>query len=121
MSVGVVIRDDLGRVVAAQSKVIPLITDPTSAEAVAAWHAVLLGREVGGVRLLLEGDSAEVVSALNGEDPCHRMYGQLIEDIKSYFAHFSSVKVRHVQREANKAAHILAKCAISQLLDKVWV
>jgi hypothetical protein len=27
----------------------------------------------------------------------------------------------HVGRKSNKAAHVLAKCAISQLLDKTWV
>jgi ribonuclease HI len=121
MGVRVIIRDDKGNVVAAQSKVIPFITDPTSAEALAAWHAILLAREVGGKRVLLEGDSAEVVYALSGEGPCYRLYGQLIEDTKIYLAYFTSIKVMHVQRNANKATHVLAKCAISQLLDKVWI
>jgi hypothetical protein len=53
MGVGVIIRDDKGSVVAAQSKVIPFIFDSTSAEVLAAWHAVLLAREVGGMRWFL--------------------------------------------------------------------
>jgi hypothetical protein len=107
MGVGVVIWDDMGSVVVAQSKVIPYTNDPTSTEALAAWHAVLLGREVRGMRVLLEGDSAEVVTALSGEGPCYQMYCQLIDNTKSYLAHFSSIKVTHVRRDANKAAHTL--------------
>jgi hypothetical protein len=29
--------------------------------------------------------------------------------------------VHHVKREANMAAHVLAKCALSHFLDKIWV
>lgn len=42
MGVGVVIRDDIGRVLAARMKVILYITDPAAAEALAAWEAVVL-------------------------------------------------------------------------------
>jgi hypothetical protein len=35
--------------------------------------------------------------------------------------HFSAVEVRHVRREANTAAHELAKCEISLLWNNTWV
>jgi hypothetical protein len=47
MGVGVVIWDVDGRVVAAQTKVVPYITDPLAAESLATWYAVLLGIDRG--------------------------------------------------------------------------
>jgi len=38
-------------------RVVPYILDPPSAEAMGAWAAVLLGRDVGGTTIILEGDS----------------------------------------------------------------
>jgi hypothetical protein len=121
MGVGVIIRDEFGSVVAAQSKLFPFITDPTTADVVAASFAVLLDREVGGRQIILEGDSSVVVSALKEEGSCSRVYGQLVDDIKAVLAHFLIVEIVYVQRDLNKGAHVLAKCAISQLLDKVWI
>lgn len=107
------IRDAEGRVVAAQAKFFPYIIDPHSAEAVSAWYAVQLGREVGGESIILEGDSLEVVSALQRKDSNYQVFGHLLADIQAFFSHFISVEVVHVRRDANKAAHVLAKCAIS--------
>jgi len=121
MGVGIVIRDAEGRLVAAKTKTVPYIVDPTAAETMAAWFAVEFGRELGAARVVLEGDSLVVVSGLRTVDPCNRFFGQLIDDIKSSFSHFSAVEVRHVRREANTAAHELAKCAISLLWNNTWV
>jgi hypothetical protein len=57
MGIGVVIRDEEGSMVAASARTIPYILDPPSAEAMGAWAAVLLGRDVGGTTIILEGDS----------------------------------------------------------------
>jgi hypothetical protein len=81
---------------------------------------VLLGKEVGGNRIILKGDSSIVISALRDEGPCNRAYGQVVDDIKTYLTHFIFVEVVHVRRNANKAIHVLAKCAISQLLDNIY-
>lgn len=106
MGVGVVIRDATGRVLAARTKVILYITDPAAAEALAAWDAVVLAREMGGRWILLEGDSSVIVSALGAREPSHRNYGQILNDIKSLFSHFSLVEVQHVRRSANRVAHV---------------
>jgi hypothetical protein len=54
------------------------------------------------------------------KDPATDYMASLLKILKS-IAHFTSIKVMHVRRDANKAAHVLAKCAISQLLDRVWI
>lgn len=62
-----------------------------------------------------------VTSALKKKAVCNQAYGQIIEDIRTSFHSFPYVDVYHVKRGANMAAHVLAKCAISQSLDKVWI
>lgn len=120
MGIGTVIRDEDGGVVAARACFLPYIDDPTAAEAMAAWYAVTLGRDMGGTCILLEGDSMEAVMALRKRRFSYRNFGHLLEDIAASFTFFHSVNVVHVRREANKVAHVLAKCAITQMLDKVW-
>jgi ribonuclease HI len=119
MGVGVVIRDDASGIVAVKSKLIPYIIEPNHAETVVAWFALDFGRQLGGRRIILEGDSMVVVSALHDSGSCNRAFGQMIDDIKESFSQFDFVLVSHVCREGNRAAHVMAKCAISQILDNI--
>jgi ribonuclease HI len=121
MGIGIVIRDAVGQVIAAKALMIPYVIDPAGAEAIAAWHAICFGRDMGGSRVILEGDSKVVALALSRRSHCNQANGFLIEDSWTMFSFFNSVEVSHVKREANKATHVLARNAISQLLDKVWV
>ncbi|XP_062165085.1 uncharacterized protein LOC133871676 [Alnus glutinosa] len=121
MRVDVVIRDEDGRVVAARAKVVSFITEPDAAKSVAAWFAVEFGRKMGCRRLILEGDSMVVVLALCAKASCSRAYGQVLEDTITRFSHFSSVDVLFACRDANQAANVLAKCALSQWLDNTWI
>jgi ribonuclease HI len=121
MGIGMIVRNEKGEFVAAMAKVLPSINDPTVAEALAAWHAVNLCVEKGFHKIVLEGLSLVVVSALNKPLPTWSSYGQLIEDIKVKPKCLQQVEIIHVNRAANLAAHSLAKFAISQLLDELWM
>jgi hypothetical protein len=120
MGVGVVARDDRGRVVAAKARFFPGIVNPTVAESMGAWQAVVMCCDMRFPQVVFEGDSLNVVSAHNNEDPCWS-FGQIIEDIKAKIQDIPSVRVQHVPREANNVAHSLAKVAVSQMLDKFWI
>jgi hypothetical protein len=48
-----------------------------------------------------EGDSLEVVQAVNRESPCWKSYGHLIADIQTKLLVFHRYAVRHVGRSAN--------------------
>lgn len=106
---------------AALARFIRGIIDPEVAETVAAWHTVVQGCELGIRRLIIEGDSIWVVAALRKEGPCWSGNGQLIDDTKHCLSTLSYASVQHVKRDANKVAHVLAKYALSQFLDKTWV
>lgn len=107
MGMGIVIRDDAGNVVTVKAKYLPYLINPQTAEAMAGWYAIQFGREMGGRFIILEGDSLEVVTALRRKVSANQVCGQLLDDIKTFFSHFTSVDVRHVRRDANKAAHVL--------------
>jgi len=107
-------------VLAAKAKVYPHIVDPATGEALGAWNAVLLRCQLNLADVILEGDSFTVVAALKRTDPCLTSYGNLIDEAKQGLGCMNPVVIQYALREANQAAHILAKIAISQLLDKEW-
>jgi hypothetical protein len=120
MRVGIVIRDAIGWFVVARAHQIPFIVDPLMAEAIASWHAISFGMEMGTSKVILEGNSLVVMSALMKKEVCTQAYGQVIEDKWSSFSFFSSADVNHVKRGANMVAPVIAKSALSQPLDQTW-
>jgi ribonuclease HI len=120
MGVGLIVRDGEGSVLAAMCTSVDFIIDPTVAEAMALWKAVSCCLDLGFSRIHLEGDALEVVQALKQTGSCWSRYGQIIEDTRSQLNGISGWCVSHTRREANEAAHILAKAAISQSLDCIW-
>jgi ribonuclease HI len=121
IGVGVIIRDGNGLVTAALSRTVNVRMDPTTAEATAALHAVELCRDVGVQNLILEGDSLAVVKAIESRAQTNHYYGQIIEDIRVVLSSRRSWSVRHTKREANGAAHGLAKEATRCFSDKIWL
>jgi ribonuclease HI len=69
MGVGVVVRDWHGKVVAVVAETFYHSSDPTQAEARAAWRAISFCHDLGLCRVHFEGDSINVVSSLK-EEPC---------------------------------------------------
>lgn len=76
---------------------------------------------MGFQRIILEGDSLITVGALNQAKPCLSSYEQMIEDIRYLLLSFSAFAVRHVYRQANIAAHSLAKHALALNSEMVWL
>jgi ribonuclease HI len=72
MGVGLVLRDHSEQVLAARCMTHPYVFDPTIAEAFAARCGMRLCRELGLQRVIFEGDSLEVVSALQREAGWHQ-------------------------------------------------
>jgi len=70
------------------------------------------------LNLTVELDSSNAL-----KKPQHQSsyFGSIVEDCKSFFSSFYYLELVHVRREANQAAHYLAKFAISSLTDFVWI
>lgn len=101
MGVGIVIRDEMGLVIAALSKPNMMLHETVSAKATTALNAMEFCRKVGIRNILLEGDSLLVIKAINDPRSNWLHYGQIIEDIKLILGSLRSWTIRHVKRETN--------------------
>jgi ribonuclease HI len=87
----------------------------------AARRAVEFCHEVGVFDVILEGDSLLVVKAVKDKKPNWLPYGQIIDDIKRDLGSIRQWNIRHVKREANKAAHELSRFATRNSALNVWL
>ncbi|XP_059450984.1 uncharacterized protein LOC132181765 [Corylus avellana] len=120
MGVGIVIRNHVGEVVAAQCSTRPYIVDPMTAEAIAVWTVALFIRSLGVENVKLEGDSLRVVRGLQGDEKCWASVGHLLDDTKLTLGSCRSWQVVHVWREANSVTDKLAKTALQLIEEHQW-
>ena len=64
MGIGIIARDHTGSVLAVVCASWPHVTEPTTVEAVSVWKLVDVYLSLGLTKIVLEGDSLEVVKAL---------------------------------------------------------
>jgi ribonuclease HI len=114
MGMGIIARDHSGEVKATMCDVIPYIRDPSVAEALAACRAVQFAHNMGAQSVELEGDAREVMVALGSTAETDSTVGNLVFEARRMLENFPSWRVSHVRRDGNRAAHVLAKFAISQ-------
>jgi ribonuclease HI len=94
---------------------------PIAAEALGAYHAIVLSTEMGVQNVILEGDAKMVVQAVNSREINTGKYGQLMDDTKMLLRSFSNWECCYVSRYLNRAAHDLARLACRQIIEKTWV
>ena len=80
--VGVVVRDTNGLVLASCAKPVPQPYKAAEVESLAAAKALSFATELGFRRVILEGDSLEVIQALRENDQSLTPMGLLLEDIR---------------------------------------
>ncbi|XP_012855093.1 PREDICTED: uncharacterized protein LOC105974524 [Erythranthe guttata] len=111
--IGVIARTNLGECVGWNSRCIKQSLDPTAAEAQAAFMAVEMARTNNWRRIVIEGDSMEVICAVCEPAISEATNGNIIEDIKRKRGWFEHFQIQHIFREANQVAHEIA--ALSKL------
>jgi hypothetical protein len=121
MGVGIVARDTTGSVVGAFCCTRPQILDPTTAEAVGAWQAVLFAKRLGVEHAIFEGDSLEVVKSVKAGGSCWARYGMMINASLEELRSIPAWEFRHVRREGNGAAHRLAKQSLVFRDTRIWL
>ena len=62
-----------------------------------------------------------MVQAVNAKGDQWLQFGQIIADVQMVPSHFRRWEVIHVKREANFAAHGLAKVVAQELTEKIWM
>ena len=112
--IGVIARDDQGRVVAAMSKrlQVPLAALEIKAKAIEA--AAMFARDIGIQNVVFESDSLQVYSALQWVTEVSTAIANIIAGTLYHMHHTRHIEVRHTRREGNKAAHGLEVCPINR-------
>ncbi|KAL0005544.1 hypothetical protein SO802_013105 [Lithocarpus litseifolius] len=112
VGIGVLIRDEEGRVEAALSKKIMAPVGAVEAEAKAFEAGILFAKDIGIQEFILEGDSiiynalCDTSSPPSAEEPVTIGMHALCRD-------FGRVEFSHVRRQGNRPTHLLAKHAQS--------
>ncbi|XP_061990636.1 uncharacterized protein LOC133709048 [Rosa rugosa] len=119
--IGVVVRDDLGRGIAAIARPFVHAHSALNMEAEACRAGLLLGIHQGWSEIDIESDSTLLVAALQSGEKNLSEIGRVLDDCKDYLRGFQSVKIRHIYREANGVALRLAHLASMFVIDDVWV
>ncbi|XP_059450979.1 uncharacterized protein LOC132181760 [Corylus avellana] len=91
--------------------------DPTAAEALASLYAVRWCQELGRRAIILEGDAKQVVEAINSDVNNGSRFGHIVEDIRQTLKTFPRWRCAFANRNANAAAHGLAKGATKLVMD----
>lgn len=104
MGVGVIVRDHASKVLAM----------------LCAWTVVNLARRMELRNVVFEGDTLEIVQALNKEGNCWTTYGQIVNDAKDEIDKQQGWVVQYVSRLANGAAHHLAQLAFMHGEGREW-
>lgn len=107
-SVGVVIRDSLGQVVAALCKPLPACFPAELTEIMALEQGVLLAQELQLPRVIVESDSSNVIQAIQ-EKATGSSSGHIIQRILQTCESFESCFFKHLSRNFNTVAHELAQ------------
>ena len=121
VGIGSVIRDELGRVIAAMSRKIQAPLGPLEVEAKAFEAGFQLARDMGYQDIILEGDSLILVRALCGLSSPPSTIDSMVVGMQLLCLDFRTVYVSHVRRQGNKPTHILAKYALSINDSIVWI
>ncbi|OMO50989.1 reverse transcriptase [Corchorus capsularis] len=118
--IGVIIRDDNGRVVQGCNKTIKA-KSATCAEALAVYEGLKLARNIGAQRLIVETDCQLVYqNAISIRDRCWEIE-PISEDIKNLLKDFQQSKMRWISRTANQAADWVACQARKKMCPEGWV
>jgi hypothetical protein len=98
-----------------------LLTDPLTAEAMAALFAVQFSIEVGFFDVVFEGDAQTVIKEIDSQPPHLSRIGHFIESIASVRQQCRNSNFVYVHRSINGAAHVLACEAAFSNVNETWL
>jgi ribonuclease HI len=108
-STGAIIRDEKGSFIAASCCGLPFISDAATAEATALRDGLILAGQVGCNRIEVNSDCMDVIDVMNQGGNSFGPAAAIYEDCTLLCRSFTHVLFNHTPREANMAAHVLAR------------
>lgn len=116
-----VIRDTEGVVVAAKCWCILTLPDSDVAEGLALLKGLEFAKDMVFLKLIVESDSFNIITCINENQRQLSYLGSIVEDCKRFVSSFQRLEFCHARREANQAAHYLAKFALLSCTDFIWI
>ncbi|KAH9666470.1 putative reverse transcriptase/RNA-dependent DNA polymerase [Citrus sinensis] len=120
VGLGVVIRDDSGRVTAAAIKISKFHEDVSYAEAEAMEWGMLVAREAKVKAVIVESDSQGVVNLINNKQGSISEIYWVVSEIQKLAENFECVSIKYTPRSCNVIAHSLVKLALKKRETIVW-
>ena len=111
--IGVVISDVNGLVLASCAKIKHQPFKVVEIESLAAATALSLATDIGFRRVILEGDSMEVIQALRENSQALTPTSLLIEDVRSFAHNFDELLYSRTKKDGNVVTHSLVKYVLS--------
>ena len=115
---GVIIRDHLGSFISGGRWSLLFAEDAATAEACALRDGLLLAGEIGCNKVVVESDCMEVVEIMQNGGNSRGPTSTIYEECSFLCRSFARVSFAHCPREANRAAHELAK--FNEVNHGVW-
>ncbi|XP_060969593.1 uncharacterized protein LOC133036849 [Cannabis sativa] len=112
LGIGAVVRNYKGAVIAALSKRVQGCFRSDEMEAKALFHSLNWVKQYPFLIAMVETDALRVSSALNSSHKDLSCFADLIDDVRCLLSSFPRVTIIHARRQANKAAHGLARYAL---------
>ncbi|XP_019160712.1 PREDICTED: uncharacterized protein LOC109157266 [Ipomoea nil] len=117
---GAVLRDHIGRFVAARNGRLTCDRDPLMAEACAVREALLWLRNNGRNHVIIESDCLVFCNAFNSSKLDLSCVGLVVKQCTQIARDIGDVAVRHVRRSANRVAHALPRVTDSMTDSESW-
>ena len=105
---------------AALSQQIPSLALVEMVEVLAARRTLVFAKELGFDKVVVEGNSETVITAILGDYMDYSYMGHVLQDIKFTFSSFSFISIKHIHREGNYVAHKITRRA-TRSPSLVWI
>lgn len=120
VGVGIVARNHLGQILGASSIPFPGLLSPRVAKALGFREALVLAANKGLADIIIEGDSIQIVQALNQAGKSYSDCSSILSDYLELLPLFSSCAFEYVNRSFNRVAHSLAKQSLLGVRLDIW-
>ncbi|XP_075674771.1 uncharacterized protein LOC142643956 [Castanea sativa] len=119
--VGVIVRDELGRVEAAICRNLGAPFGAIEIESKAINARLLFAQDIGIRDIMVESDCLIMIQALNGTSAPPSVVSTVIQGIMDLSKGFHRVEFSHVKRQGNRLAHVLAKHVFGNVDFIAWI
>ena len=116
-----VVRDSIGRVIAALSEKIPLPCSAATVEVLACRRALIFAKDLSIFDTVVEGGIEVIIKVILTEDVSHPEFALVISNVLVLAAGFRFCSFSHVKRIGSSVAHFLARCSKSSNELQVWI